>query len=161
MDQYNSNMQSALDEAEKVSAEQTQDSSLCLKTRLNRIASVESNFRNRIELIEFRRFQLYQLQHQSWIRWMKYLQRLKTSRALQQQPPPVTRLQIPRHHRTAAFANRMEPNWNRLNRIETKSIELKLTEIQRNRIRTLARCRLSWRALVLCFLQRTASNWNN
>ena len=35
----------------------TQDSSLCLKTRLNRIASVESNFRNRIEHIELRRLQ--------------------------------------------------------------------------------------------------------
>ena len=65
MGQYNSNMQNALDELEKIYAEQTQDSSLCLKTRLNRIASVESNFRNRIELSEFRRFQLYQLQHQS------------------------------------------------------------------------------------------------
>ena len=58
-------MQKALNEVASIAAEQTQDSSLCLKTRLNRIASVEPNFRNRIELSEFRRFQLYQLQHQS------------------------------------------------------------------------------------------------
>ena len=40
-------MQKALDEAEAVAAaEQTQDSSICLKILLNRIESVESNFRN-------------------------------------------------------------------------------------------------------------------
>ena len=40
-------MQKALDEVEALAAaEQTQDSSICLKILLNRIESVESNFRN-------------------------------------------------------------------------------------------------------------------
>ena len=40
-------MQQALHEVEALAAaEQTQDNSICLKIRLNRIESVESNFRN-------------------------------------------------------------------------------------------------------------------